>query len=61
MEDPYVQIYALCYTDPVYKITLSVSNLQKSLEYWNKLLGINILQQSDASAELGYSDNQVCM
>ena len=49
------------HTDPVYKITLSVSNLQKSLEYWSKLLGMNILQQSDVSAELAYSDNQVSM
>lgn len=44
--------------DPVYKVTLSVSNLAKSLEYWNKLLGMNILQQSEASAELAYSDDQ---
>ena len=57
-EGPYIQ---LCVTDPVYKIILSVTNLQKSLEYWNKLLGMNILQQSDTSAELGYSDNQVHM
>jgi len=52
--------YILCYIDPVYKITLSVSNLRKSLEYWNQLLGMNILQQSETSAELAYSDNEVC-
>lgn len=44
--------------DPVYKVTLSVSSLRKSLEYWNKLLGMSIIQQSDTSAELAYSDNQ---
>ena len=55
-------IFLLCvHTDPIYKITLSVSNLQRSLEYWNKLLGMDILQQSNASAELSYSDNQVSM
>lgn len=58
MEKVLVYTFVLNYTDPVYKITLSVTNLQKSLEYWNKLLGMNILQQSDTSAELGYSDNQ---
>ena len=45
--------------DPVFKVTLSVSNLQKSLEYWNKLLGMKIVSQSDSSAELTYSDSQV--
>jgi len=42
-------------------VTLSVSSLQKSLEYWNKLLGMKIIRQSDTSAELAYSDSQVGM
>ena len=46
--------------DPVFKVNLSVSSLQKSLEYWNKLLGMKIMKQSDTSAELAYSDSQVC-
>ena len=41
------------------KVTLSVSSLQKSLEYWNKLLGMKIMKQTDTSAELAYSDSQV--
>ncbi|XP_065891509.1 glyoxalase domain-containing protein 4-like isoform X1 [Dysidea avara] len=44
--------------DPVVKVTLSVSSLQKSLEYWNKLLGMKIMKQTDTSAELAYSDSQ---
>lgn len=44
--------------DPVYKITLSISSLRKSLEYWNKLLGMKIIQQCDTSAQLAYSDDQ---
>ena len=47
------------YIDPVYKITLSISSLRKSLEYWNKLLGMKIIQQCDTSAQLAYSDDQV--
>ncbi|XP_065891510.1 glyoxalase domain-containing protein 4-like isoform X2 [Dysidea avara] len=45
--------------DPVVKVTLSVSSLQKSLEYWNKLLGMKIMKQTDTSAELAYSDSQL--
>ena len=48
------------FLDPVFKVNLSVSSLQKSLEYWNKLLGMKIMKQSDTSAELAYSDSQVC-
>ena len=57
----YFGLFMLCtrYTDPVYKVTLSVSNLSKSLEFWNKVLEMNILKHSETQAELAYSDNQV--
>lgn len=45
-------------SDPVYSITLSVSNLTKSLDYWSKLLGMTVYSQTDTSALLGYSDDQ---
>ena len=49
----------MTHTDPVYSVTLSVSNLAKSMQYWNQLLGMNIYSQSETSAMLGYGDNQV--
>ena len=45
--------------DPVYSVTLSVSNLAKSLQYWNHLLGMKVYSQSDTNAILGYADDQV--
>lgn len=46
--------------DPVYSVTLSISNLARSLQYWNQLLGMKIYSQSETSATLGYGDQQVC-
>lgn len=48
-------------SDPVYSVTLSVSNLANSMQYWNQLLGMKIYSQSETSATLGYGDDQVCM
>lgn len=45
--------------DPVYSVSLSVSNLEKSLPYWNQVLGMKIYSQSDSRATLGYENNQV--
>lgn len=47
-------------SDPVYSVTLGVSNLARSLQYWNQLLGMKIYSQSETSATLGYGDHQVC-
>ncbi|XP_013387571.1 glyoxalase domain-containing protein 4 [Lingula anatina] len=44
--------------DPVKKVTLSSSNLQRTIDYWTKLCGMKIFSQSDKSVTLGYSDNQ---
>lgn len=48
-------------TDPVLKVTLAVSDLQKSLNYWSNLLGMKIYEKDEEKqrALLGYADNQV--
>lgn len=47
--------------DPVLKVTLAVSNLQKSVSYWSGLLGMKIYETNEEKqrALLGYADNQV--
>ncbi|XP_075051146.1 glyoxalase domain-containing protein 4 [Mixophyes fleayi] len=47
-------------TDPVLKVTLAVSNLQKSIAYWCDLLGLKIYHEDESkkSVMLGYADNQ---
>ncbi|KOB68343.1 Cytosolic juvenile hormone binding protein 36 kDa subunit [Operophtera brumata] len=44
--------------DPVVKVSLASSNLAKSLEYWNGLLGLKIFEKAAKSVLLGFSDNQ---
>ncbi|EQB78284.1 glyoxalase domain-containing protein 4-like protein [Camelus ferus] len=46
--------------DPVLKVTLAVSDLQKSLNYWSNLLGMKIYEKDEQKqrALLGYADNQ---
>ncbi|XP_065709451.1 glyoxalase domain-containing protein 4 [Patagioenas fasciata] len=46
--------------DPVLKVTLGVSDLQKSVNYWSGLLGMKIYEKDEAKqrALLGYADNQ---
>ncbi|KAM5274635.1 glyoxalase domain-containing protein 4 isoform 6-T6 [Ctenodactylus gundi] len=47
-------------SDPVLKVTLAVSDLQKSLNYWSNLLGMKVYEQDEEKerALLGYADNQ---
>ncbi|XP_065055161.1 glyoxalase domain-containing protein 4-like [Rhopilema esculentum] len=45
-------------SDPVKMISLGVSNLQKSIDYWNGILGMNIINKSDKNAVLNFSDQQ---
>lgn len=47
--------------DPILKVTLAVSDLQKSLNYWSNLLGMKIYEKDEEKqrALLGYADNQV--
>ncbi|XP_054712107.1 glyoxalase domain-containing protein 4-like [Uloborus diversus] len=44
--------------DPVEKVTLAVSNLSKSVEYWNGLLDMKIFEKKDDEVILGYSNEQ---
>ncbi|XP_070571371.1 glyoxalase domain-containing protein 4-like [Ptychodera flava] len=44
--------------DPVKKVTLSSSNLQKSIDYWTKLCGMTLFEQKDDHAVLGFNENQ---
>ena len=44
--------------DPVEKVTLACSNLAKSLEYWNGILGLNIFDTTNKSAVIGFNDNE---
>ncbi|XP_067864529.1 glyoxalase domain-containing protein 4 isoform X1 [Heptranchias perlo] len=47
-------------TDPVQKVTLAVSDLQRSINYWSNLLGMKVYEKNDAmkQALLGYADDQ---
>lgn len=40
--------------DPVRKVALGVSDLTKSITYWQKLLGMTLFEQTDSKAVLGY-------
>jgi len=44
--------------DPVKKVSLACSNLQRSIEFWSTKCGLKLYSQSDASAILGCSDDQ---
>ena len=43
------------------KVTLGVSDLQKSVNYWSDLLGMKLYEKDEEKqrALLGYADNQV--
>lgn len=44
--------------DPVQKVSLSCTNLSKSVDYWNKLCGMKVYSSDDKTALLGFGDNQ---
>ena len=46
--------------DPVQKVSLSCSNLKKSVEFWKNTCGMTLFSESAQTATLGYSQNQVC-
>ncbi|XP_036196814.1 glyoxalase domain-containing protein 4 isoform X1 [Myotis myotis] len=56
----YLQNQSPPQSDPVLKVTLAVSDLQKSLNYWSNLLGMKIYEKNEEKqrALLGYADNQ---
>lgn len=51
-------IICLLLSDPVQKLTLSSSNLKRTLDYWNGILGMKICEQKNGLALLGYGDTQ---
>lgn len=47
--------------DPVVKVTLASSNLERSVNYWNKLLNLQIFDTGDKTAVLGFDKNQTLL
>lgn len=43
---------------PVAGITLASTNIQKTVEFWNKILGLTIFEQSESMAILGFDKSQ---
>ena len=48
----------ICATDPVKKVTLASSDLEKSVNYWSGLLQMKVHEKSDNKAVLGFGDDQ---
>ena len=48
---PFASFFSL---DPVRKVAPGVSDLTKSIAYWQKLLGMTLFEQTDSKAVLGY-------
>lgn len=46
------------FTDPVEKVTLSSSNLQRTIEYWKNILRLRVYKQEERKVLFGYGDNQ---
>lgn len=44
--------------DPVEKLTLSSSNLEKTIAYWKDILDLKVFDQTENSVLLGYSEDQ---
>lgn len=44
--------------DPIEKVTLASSNLNKTINYWNGLLGLKLVQKSAKSVSVSFGDNQ---
>ncbi|XP_036415382.1 glyoxalase domain-containing protein 4 [Colossoma macropomum] len=47
-------------SDPVQKVSLAVSDLQRSVHYWSSLLGMKVIEKSEGkkSVLMGFSDSQ---
>lgn len=45
-------------SDPVEKVTLACSNLAKSIDYWNGILGLKIFGQSEKNVLLGFKESE---
>ncbi|XP_071632521.1 glyoxalase domain-containing protein 4 [Temnothorax longispinosus] len=45
-------------SDPVEKVTLSSSNLERTIAYWKDILGLKIFDRKDKSVLMGYGKDQ---
>lgn len=45
-------------SDPVEEIILGTSNLKESVDYWNRILDMKVLQLEPKVATLAYDENQ---
>lgn len=46
------------FVDPVEKVTLSSSNLEKSISYWRDILNLKVFDQKEKSVLLGFGEDQ---
>ncbi|XP_041455468.1 glyoxalase domain-containing protein 4-like isoform X1 [Lytechinus variegatus] len=44
--------------DPVQKVAIGVSNLQKSVDYWTNICGMTLYEKAENSALLGFGEGQ---
>ncbi|XP_067651347.1 glyoxalase domain-containing protein 4-like [Haliotis asinina] len=44
--------------DPVSKVSLASSNLQKSVDFWSNFAGMKVYSQTETTAVLGFGDKQ---
>lgn len=44
--------------DPVEKVTLASSNLEKTVKYWNGILGMKIINKTDKTVSFSFGENQ---
>jgi catechol-2,3-dioxygenase len=49
------------FVDPVEKISLAVSNLKNSTDYWQGLLKMKVIKQSNKTVELTYGEGQTIL
>ncbi|KAJ8946297.1 hypothetical protein NQ314_008922 [Rhamnusium bicolor] len=44
--------------DPVVKVTLATSNVARSLEYWNEILGLTVFEKTEDTILVGFNKNE---
>lgn len=44
--------------DPIYAVALNTNNLEKTVDYWSRLLGMEMLSRDDKSCALNFESNQ---
>ena len=58
-------IYLCAYgvADPVQKVTLAVSDLQRSVHYWSSLLGMSVMEKDETKKTvlMGFGESQVSL